>query len=39
MRVTYIFTLQLKVKKMEILKENKNLCFEVDVKSELVKSE
>ncbi len=26
-------------KKMEILKENKNLCFEVDVRSELVKSE
>ncbi|ADZ09931.1 pyridoxamine 5'-phosphate oxidase-related FMN-binding protein [Methanobacterium lacus] len=26
-------------KKMEILKENKNICFEVDVKSEIVKSE
>jgi uncharacterized protein len=26
-------------KKMEILRENKNICFEVDVKRELVKSE
>jgi uncharacterized protein len=26
-------------KKMEILKENKNICFEVDVKNEILKSE